>query len=414
MNEVLIALEADGLITRSPAANHGRVVEVALSRQGPRRPQGLRPRGHPHGERDARRPRRRRPRTAPRGARQLRLPPRRGLRPALDATQVAEYSRPPRRSASDTGLTESGLLIRCRTRRREVWWELPSRRVTTKTVLDVRDLHVSYAGAVHALKGVSLAVAEGEVLAVLGANGAGKSTLLRALSGTLRPAAGHDRRSPAASLVGRDPADIARAGLVQVPEGRRIFAELTVEENLRAGALAAKAQAREARAVGRRAVPDPQRAPDPARRPALRRRAADARDRPRADGQPEAADPGRTLARPRAADRRPVARGDRRDQPPRRDRRARRAERGDGARGRRPRGRARGGGGRARGRRRGTRRERGHPARATSAPRPAKTAAARSRATASASRSTASPCASAASTRSPRSPSPSSRARCTR
>src|SRR5689334_16410955 len=107
--------------------------------------------------------------------------------------------------------------------------------VTTKTVLDVRDLHVAYAGAVHALKGVSLAVAEGEVLAVLGANGAGKSTLLRALSGTLKPRSGAiDFQGR--SLVGRDPAEIARAGLVQVPEGRRVFAELTVEENLRAGA----------------------------------------------------------------------------------------------------------------------------------------------------------------------------------
>ena len=120
--------------------------------------------------------------------------------------------------------------------------------VTTKTVLDVRDLHVSYAGAVHALKGVSLAVDEGEVLAVLGANGAGKSTLLRALSGTLQPAAAarstFDGRRPRSAS---DPADIARAGLVQVPEGRRVFAELTVEENLRAGALAAKQQAHEAR-----------------------------------------------------------------------------------------------------------------------------------------------------------------------
>jgi len=62
--------------------------------------------------------------------------------------------------------------------------------VTTKTVLDVRDLHVAYAGAVHALKGVSLSVGEGEVLAVLGANGAGKSTLLRVLHGLLQPTSG--------------------------------------------------------------------------------------------------------------------------------------------------------------------------------------------------------------------------------
>jgi branched-chain amino acid transport system ATP-binding protein len=119
--------------------------------------------------------------------------------------------------------------------------------VTTKTVLDVRDLHVAYAGAGPALKGVSLSVGEGEVLAVLGANGAGKSTLLRALSGTLKPRAG-EIDFEGRSLLGSDPADIARAGLVQVPEGRRVFATLTVEENLRAGALAAKAKAAGARA----------------------------------------------------------------------------------------------------------------------------------------------------------------------
>jgi ABC-type branched-subunit amino acid transport system ATPase component len=107
-------------------------------------------------------------------------------------------------------------------------------------LLNVRDLHVSY-GGVSALRGLSLSVPEGEIVAVLGSNGAGKTTLLRALSGTLSMQGGTvdggtvelDGRS----LTRLDPAQIVRAGVVQVPEGRRIFGELTVAENLRAGAF---------------------------------------------------------------------------------------------------------------------------------------------------------------------------------
>jgi branched-chain amino acid transport system ATP-binding protein len=109
------------------------------------------------------------------------------------------------------------------------------------SVLEVEDLDVSYGGALRALRGVSMSVPSGGVVAVLGANGAGKSTLLRALSGTLTLQNG----SPDAGrivfegrdLVGVNPGDVVRAGIVQVPEGRRIFGELTVEENLRAGAM---------------------------------------------------------------------------------------------------------------------------------------------------------------------------------
>ena len=86
-------------------------------------------------------------------------------------------------------------------------------------LLEVRDLHVRYAGAVQALRGVSLDVPEGTVTAVLGNNGAGKTTLLRAISGTLRPRQGSITFAGRA-LVGTEPADIARAGVVQVPEGR--------------------------------------------------------------------------------------------------------------------------------------------------------------------------------------------------
>ena len=108
-------------------------------------------------------------------------------------------------------------------------------------MLRVRGLSVRYGRAVQALEDVDLDVPDGGVVAVLGSNGAGKSTLLRAISGTLpmhtgRVAAGE------ISLDGRRldrlaPAEVVRAGVVQVPEGRQVFATMTVEDNLRAGAL---------------------------------------------------------------------------------------------------------------------------------------------------------------------------------
>lgn len=101
-------------------------------------------------------------------------------------------------------------------------------------LLTVSDLHVNY-GQIEALKGVSLRVAEGEVVAILGSNGAGKTTLMRSLSGLLRPKSG--------SIVYRDEelvgvrADlIVGKGIAQSPEGRRVFGTLTVEENLGLGA----------------------------------------------------------------------------------------------------------------------------------------------------------------------------------
>ena len=109
--------------------------------------------------------------------------------------------------------------------------------VTAEPALQVRDLSVSYSGAVQALRGVSLSVPEGAVMAVLGSNGAGKTTLLRALSGTLSE---HNGAIASGTIEFRgralprdDAAAIARSGLVQVPEGRRVFGSLTVEENLR-------------------------------------------------------------------------------------------------------------------------------------------------------------------------------------
>jgi branched-chain amino acid transport system ATP-binding protein len=102
------------------------------------------------------------------------------------------------------------------------------------TLLAVRDLSASY-GDFQALFGVSLDVAEGELLAVIGANGAGKSTLLRALAGAL-PAARGRVEFAGRSLEGWSAEARVGLGLVLVPEGRRIFPSLSVEENLRVGA----------------------------------------------------------------------------------------------------------------------------------------------------------------------------------
>jgi len=102
-------------------------------------------------------------------------------------------------------------------------------------VLEVRDLHVSY-GEIRALKGVSFAVAEGEVVALLGSNGAGKTTTLRAISGLLAARQG-DILFEGGSLVGVASHTIVRRGITHVPEGRRIFNRLSVLENLEMGAF---------------------------------------------------------------------------------------------------------------------------------------------------------------------------------
>jgi branched-chain amino acid transport system ATP-binding protein len=101
-------------------------------------------------------------------------------------------------------------------------------------MLSVAVLHVGY-GAIPALRGVSLEVNEGEVVALIGANGAGKSTLLRAISGLLRPTSG-EVRFEGRSLRGMPEDKIVRLGVLQVQEGRGILTRMTVQENLEMGA----------------------------------------------------------------------------------------------------------------------------------------------------------------------------------
>jgi branched-chain amino acid transport system ATP-binding protein len=103
-------------------------------------------------------------------------------------------------------------------------------------LLEVEELHVSYgAGAIRALHGVSISVEKGQIVTLIGANGAGKSTTLRALSGLVTPARGAIRFD-GQSLVGRKPHEIVRLGVAHAPEGRGIFANLTVRDNLELGA----------------------------------------------------------------------------------------------------------------------------------------------------------------------------------
>ena len=103
-------------------------------------------------------------------------------------------------------------------------------------VLELDGLDVRY-GSVPAVRGLSLAVERGELVGLIGPNGAGKSTILHAIMGAV-PAGGGDVRLAGESIRGRAPESIARAGMSLVPEGRRIFGELTVEENLRLGLAA--------------------------------------------------------------------------------------------------------------------------------------------------------------------------------
>ena len=106
-------------------------------------------------------------------------------------------------------------------------------------LLEIDGLHAGYGGT-SVLHGVSLRVAEGEAVAIVGANAAGKSTLLRTIGGILRPTAGLIRFA-GAELTGLRPHEIAAQGIVAVAEGRQLFPEMTVRENLELGAMATPA-----------------------------------------------------------------------------------------------------------------------------------------------------------------------------
>ena len=105
----------------------------------------------------------------------------------------------------------------------------------TMALLNVTDLNVYY-GSIHAIKDVSFTVEQGEIVSLIGANGAGKSTILKTLSGLLRTRTGSIRFEDA-EIKALAPHRIVERGLVQVPEGRRVFSRLTVEENLEMGAF---------------------------------------------------------------------------------------------------------------------------------------------------------------------------------
>jgi len=108
------------------------------------------------------------------------------------------------------------------------------------SALTLEALDVRY-GGVQAVRGLSFEVAPGEIVGLIGANGAGKSSTLHAIMG-VAPVVGGDVRLGGVSLRNRRPEDIARSGIALVPEGRRIFAELTVEENLRLGLAARRSR----------------------------------------------------------------------------------------------------------------------------------------------------------------------------
>jgi len=112
-------------------------------------------------------------------------------------------------------------------------------------MLEVRDLHVNY-GPIQALRGVDVDVQQGEIITAIGANGAGKSTLMMTLSGVLKPVSGKIRFL-GERIDGRSSHLIVRAGLSQVPEGRRVFPLLTVDDNLAAGALSRNSRSEIAR-----------------------------------------------------------------------------------------------------------------------------------------------------------------------
>ena len=108
----------------------------------------------------------------------------------------------------------------------------------SEAILKIRDLKVNY-GGIEAVKGISLDVPAGEIVTLIGANGAGKSSTLRAISGLVKPQAG-SIEFMGEDITGKNPTEIVTRGVTLVPEGRKIFPDLTVKENLRVGAYLRK------------------------------------------------------------------------------------------------------------------------------------------------------------------------------
>jgi len=110
-------------------------------------------------------------------------------------------------------------------------------------MLEIKDIHVYY-GAIHAIKGVSFEVNEGEIVALIGANGAGKSTILKTVSGLMHPRSG-SIHFMGQDITHTDAYKLLRHGLAHVPEGRRIFLQMSVQENLDMGAYTQKGVSKE-------------------------------------------------------------------------------------------------------------------------------------------------------------------------
>ena len=116
-------------------------------------------------------------------------------------------------------------------------------------LLELDGVHASY-GAVRAVQGVSIALNPGEAVTIVGANGAGKSTTLKTISGLVRPNGG-SIRFEGRDLAGRPAYEVAELGIAHVPEGRRVFPELTVRENLNLGAYSKRAKPERAASMER-------------------------------------------------------------------------------------------------------------------------------------------------------------------
>ena len=108
----------------------------------------------------------------------------------------------------------------------------------SEPILSIQNLQVNY-GGIEAVKGISFDVPEGEIVTLIGANGAGKSSTLRSISGLVKPKGGKILYK-GENITGKNPTEIVSRGITLVPEGRRIFADLTVKENLRVGAYLRK------------------------------------------------------------------------------------------------------------------------------------------------------------------------------